>query len=225
MITMLLRRISGLFLVGILAILPVVAGSLTVVFEDGRKLSVSRAELQDGIAWLTLDDEDRIAVPASRITNWAEIENYVPEEPVLVSPDAWRTAAGELADFVASAAERHRVDPVLLTAMAKARSALDLLSFVYRDPGVFGDDRAYLIRRGVVKATFPFPTTPIEKEAFQAVVEEELATQPPQSMTLPRDSVDEIMLLMSWFRRHPEALRRTTAMEDWAPGSAGPSPN
>jgi excinuclease ABC subunit C len=113
----------------------------------------------------------------------------------------------------------------LLTAMAKARSALDLLSFVYRDPGVFGDDRAYLIRRGVVKATFPFPTTPIEKEAFRAVVEEELASQPPEDMTLPRDSVDEIMLLMSWFRRHPDALRRTTAMEDWAPGSAGPSPN
>ncbi len=136
-------------------------------------------------------------------------------------------AAAEAQTFEQATRWREKFEHLewLLAAMARARSALDLLSFVYRDPGVFGDDRAYLIRRGVVKATFPFPTTPIEQEAFRAVVKDEIAGEPPPNMTLPRDSVDEIMLLMSWFRRHPEALRRTSPFEDWAPGSSGTSPN
>jgi hypothetical protein len=56
----------------------------------------------------------------------------------------------------------------LLAATSRARTAVDLLTFVYRDPGTFGDDRVYLIRQGVVRAAFPDPTTPIESEAFRA---------------------------------------------------------
>ncbi|MEE8268140.1 MAG: hypothetical protein V3R97_04435 [Gemmatimonadales bacterium] len=110
----------------------------------------------------------------------------------------------------------------LLAAIARARSAVELLSFVYRDPGVFGDDRAYLIRGGVVKATFPYPTTPIEEEAFAAVVSEEMGQAQPTT-TIPRESVDEIMLVMSWFRRHPDALRRTIPLSEWSPPGAGSS--
>jgi hypothetical protein len=32
---------------------------------------------------------------------------------------------------------------------------------------------------------------------------------------LPLDRADEILLVMSWFRRHPEALRRTTPLGEW----------
>jgi len=113
----------------------------------------------------------------------------------------------------------------LLAAVSRARAAIDLLSFVYRDPGVFGDDRAYLIRRGEVKAMFPYPTTPIEEAAFSAVVQGELAQAPPPSTTLPRESVDEIMLVMSWFRRFPDALRRTTPLEEWADPPEGGYPH
>ena len=63
----------------------------------------------------------------------------------------------------------------LLAATSRARTAVDLLTFVYRDPGTYGDDRVYLVRQGVVRATFPDPTTPIETEAFRAVVAAELA--------------------------------------------------
>ncbi|HYC33264.1 MAG TPA: hypothetical protein VEB59_13320 [Gemmatimonadales bacterium] len=104
----------------------------------------------------------------------------------------------------------------LLAATSRARSAVDLLTFVYRDPGDFGDDRAYLVLQGVVKASFPYPVTPIEQEAFQAVVAEAAARQQPAPGPLPLDSIDEILLLMSWFRAHPEALRRTTALSEWA---------
>jgi excinuclease ABC subunit C len=103
----------------------------------------------------------------------------------------------------------------LLAATSRARSAVDLLTFVYRDPGTFGDDRAYLVLQGVVRACFPFPVTPIEREAFRAVVAEAAARPLPPPGPLPLDAIDEILLLMSWFRAHPEALRRTTPLADW----------
>ena len=29
------------------------------------------------------------------------------------------------------------------------------------------------------------------------------------------DSIDEVLLMMAWFRAHPDALRRTTKYEEW----------
>jgi hypothetical protein len=80
---------------------------------------------------------------------------------------------------------------------------------------MFGDDRAYLIRHGVVRATYPYPTTPLELVAYRAVVREELNQPAPAPGPLPFQQLDEILLVMSWFRRHPEAFRRTTALEQW----------
>jgi excinuclease ABC subunit C len=103
----------------------------------------------------------------------------------------------------------------LLAATSRARSAVDLLTFVYRDPGDRGDDRVYVLRRGVVRAAFPYPSTPIEHEAFRAVVGEEARQPPPPSGPLPLESIDEVLLMMAWFRAHPDALKRTTPYEQW----------
>jgi excinuclease ABC subunit C len=103
----------------------------------------------------------------------------------------------------------------LLTATSRARSAMDLLTFVYRDPGDFGEDRIYLLKRGVVRASFPYPATPIEDEAFRAVVAEEARQPSVPAGHLPLDSIDEVLLMMSWFRAHPDALRRTSPYEKW----------
>jgi excinuclease UvrABC nuclease subunit len=137
------------------------------------------------------------------------------------------TAASQSQTFEQAARWREKFEHLewLLAAVSRARAAIDLLSFVYRDPGVFGDDRAYLIRRGEVKAMFPYPTTPIEETAFSAVVRDELAGPSTPTTTLPRDSVDEIMLVMSWFRRFPDALRRTTPLEEWATSTDDPYPH
>lgn len=103
----------------------------------------------------------------------------------------------------------------LLAATSRARTAVDLLTFVYRDAGTFGDDRVYLVRQGVVRATFADPTTPLETEAFRAVVTAELAREEALPGPLPLESVDEILLLMAWFRAHPDALRNTTPLTEW----------
>jgi hypothetical protein len=67
----------------------------------------------------------------------------------------------------------------------------------------------------VVQASFPYPTTPIEHEAFRAVVEREASEAQAPLGPLPLEHIDEILLLTSWFRAHPEALRRTTPFDHW----------
>lgn len=138
-------------------------------------------------------------------------------QPIDRVVQAMQEAAAE-ARFEVAARWREKFEQLewLLAATSRARSARDLLTFVYRDPGDFGDDRVYLVRQGVVRASFPYPGTPIETEAFRAVVAEETAQPAPPIGPLPLEAIDEILLLMSWFRAHPEALRRTSPYADWA---------
>jgi excinuclease ABC subunit C len=102
----------------------------------------------------------------------------------------------------------------LLAASVRARAAVEALTFVYTDPGAFGDARAYVIRRAVVRASAPAPHSPIEREAFRALVAQHGAPEPAHAM-IPVDSMDETLLLLSWFRRHPGALRRTVPLQQW----------
>jgi excinuclease ABC subunit C len=125
--------------------------------------------------------------------------------------------ASEAERFELAARWRERFEELewLLAATSRARVAVDLLTFVYRDPGEFGDDRVYLVRQGIVRSSYPYPATPIESEALRAVVAEEAAKPLPQPGPLPLESIDEILLLMTWFRAHPDALRRTTPFGEW----------
>jgi excinuclease ABC subunit C len=126
-------------------------------------------------------------------------------------------AAADRGEFEAAARWRERFEALewLLGATTRARAAVELLTFVYRDPGSHGDDRAYVIRRGVVRASYPWPGTPIEAAAFRAVVAGDLSEPEPPPGPLEAGTIEEMLLVMSWFRRHPDALRRTTKMEEW----------
>jgi excinuclease ABC subunit C len=159
---------------------------------------VTRADYQRRVETAAAFLEGRTIQPVDRVVN------------------AMQTAAAE-ARFEVAARWREKFEHLewLLAATSRARSARDLLTFVYRDPGEFGDDRVYLVRQGVVRASFPYPSTPIEHEAFRAVVAEEAARPESPSGPLPLESLDEILLLMSWFRAHPDALRRTTPYSQW----------
>ncbi len=136
---------------------------------------------------------------------------------------AQMTGASEAQDFERAAWCRGKFDALtwLLSACTRAQAALEALSFVYVDPGVYGDDRAYVVRRATVRAAAPAPHTPIEIEAFRSLVAEH-ANGEPQPGPIPAAAIDETLLLLSWFRRHPGALRRTVGLEEWlerhAPG-------
>jgi len=127
--------------------------------------------------------------------------------------------ASRTAEYELAARWRDKFDALewLFAAGNKVRSAIDGLSFVYTDPGTFGDDRVYLIKQATVRASAPAPHTPIEREAFRALVATHLADETPAG-PLPVDTIDETVLLLGWFRRHPGALRRTVGLAEWATG-------
>ena len=85
---------------------------------------------------------------------------------------------------------------------------------MYFDPGVYGDDRAYVIRNGTVRASAPAPHTPIEREAFKGLVTKHIEWEA-DSKAIPAAAIDEMLLLLHWFRRHPAALSHTVPLEDW----------
>lgn len=129
--------------------------------------------------------------------------------------DAMSHASDETA-FETAARLRDKFEALewLFAAGSRIRAAIDALSFVYLDPGTYGDDRAYVIRQATVRASAPAPHTPIERAAFRALVAEHAGPEP-ASGALPPEAIDEMVLLLGWFRRHPAALRRTTSLDDW----------
>lgn len=124
--------------------------------------------------------------------------------------------ASDAQHFEVATRWRERFDALtwLLGACAQAHATLEGLSFIYTDPGPFGDDRTYVIRRATVLASAPTPRSPIEHEAFRALASEhvESAVEPGP---IPADAIDETVLVMSWFRKHPGALRRTVGLREW----------
>jgi hypothetical protein len=126
------------------------------------------------------------------------------------------TAAGERQEFELAAYWRDRLEALewLLAASVRAHASVGALSFVYIDRGTYGDDRAYVIRHGIVRASAPAPCTPIEREAFNGLVLQNLESEP-ESRAIPAQFIYETMLLLQWFRKHPGALSRTVPLEEW----------
>ena len=121
-----LRSIS-LVLVGLIGCLGPVRAAEAVQFEDGRVLEVERVEARGETLVLSLPGGSAMEVPAWRVASWRTVARpEQPPEPVETLPRAaWQELAGDYADLIERASETHRVDPVLLTAMARTESSFD----------------------------------------------------------------------------------------------------
>jgi excinuclease ABC subunit C len=194
--------------------MPIVFADQGDLFAEPRQAACLRYEIGQCLgpcaAFVTQEKYRAAAIDA---ISFLEARAIAPVDRVVSAMEA----AAKEADFETAARWREKFEALewLLAASVRARAAIDLLTFVYRDPGTQGDDRAYLIRRGSVRAVFPFPTTPIETEAFRAAVSDEMAKVEPPTSVLPVELLDEILVVMAWFRKHPEALRRTSKVEEW----------
>jgi len=138
--------------------------------------------------------------------------------------------ASETRDFERAAHWRDKMEALedLFAAISRLRAATDALSFVYgvrdRTPTSLGgghDDRVYLIHRGVVRGEAAWPTTPIEKDAFARTVERftELPRGTPVARTAPE--MDQLALVMSWFRQNPDEFDATTPLKEWTAPEEG----
>lgn len=96
----------------------------------------------------------------------------------------------------------------------RMRFAIETLTFGYEVPGVDGDDRLYLIRRGVVREEVTTPQSAADRDALAKTTSRILADFPASGPRgIPRHEVDEILVIAAWFRAHPEELERTRPME------------
>jgi len=132
--------------------------------------------------------------------------------------------ASDAADYERAAAWREKLDYLesLFASVSRLRAATEALTFVYgvrdrttRRNRARRDDRVYLVHRGLVRSLAPWPRTPIEQGAFAAQVERWAGTPAagPAARTAPE--MDELLLVMSWFRQHPEEYEATTPLGEW----------
>jgi excinuclease ABC subunit C len=98
----------------------------------------------------------------------------------------------------------------LRTQFLEFRVSIESLTFVYLVSGFGGEDRVYLIRRGLVRREIAVPRTPLEQEWLRHASDEVFS--PPERATaqVAAHEIDELMLVASWFRRAGE-LGRTIA--------------
>lgn len=98
---------------------------------------------------------------------------------------------------------------------ARLRFAVETLSFTYHVPGAGGEDRVYVIRRGVVRDEVPAPRTPDEESALGDAARRIFGTGPAKAAArLPLHEIDELLVVSSWFRVHPEEMERTRKPAD-----------
>jgi excinuclease ABC subunit C len=130
---------------------------------------------------------------------------------------AQMTARADLDDFEGALRWREKFEALewLLAATTRARATLDLLTFIYRDPGTQGDDRVYLIRGGEIRACYPDPVSPLEREMFTGVIAEECARPLPPLHRIDPERLQQRLLVMWWFRTRPDSFRRTTPLAEW----------
>jgi excinuclease ABC subunit C len=79
---------------------------------------------------------------------------------------------------------------------------------LYPVEGDGGDHRWYLIQGGRVVAAIPMPKTAKAKEAAARQIASLLAPERSASEVVPASEMDGILLLASWFRRHPREKDR-----------------
>jgi excinuclease ABC subunit C len=90
----------------------------------------------------------------------------------------------------------------------RLRFAVETLSFVYNVPGYDGNDRTYLVRRGIVRAEVTTPKTRSEKSAMRRLVDDIYGETGPTGAAIPTHEIDELLLLSSWFRKYPDEMER-----------------
>ncbi len=98
---------------------------------------------------------------------------------------------------------------VLREQFGRLRFAVEKLSFVYTVPGHEGEDRVYVVKRGVVRAELDKPRSTWQRGKLKKLVNDIFGSHEKPSSVIPTHEIDELLLLSSWFRRFPDEMGRT----------------
>lgn len=130
------------------------------------------------------------------------------------------TDAAEARQFERAAVWRERFEELtwLFGSLARLRAAVEGLSFVYQVKDQTGgpDDRVYLVRHGTIRASAAQPRTPIERAAFAESVRACQLEEGPAPAARSGGEMQQLLLVMSWFRQNPEEYDHTSPYARWA---------
>lgn len=91
---------------------------------------------------------------------------------------------------------------------SRMRFAVESLSFVYNVPGHAGNDRTYIIRRGIVRQELDAPRSESDAKKLRETVRDIFGRTEVTNTAIPTHEIDELMLLASWFRKFPDEMER-----------------
>lgn len=132
-------------------------------------------------------------------------------------------SASEALDFERAAFWRDKLQRLeaLREQFTRLRFALESLSFIYTVPGVGGDDRSYIVRRGCIRDELPAPRDAAGRAMLDKRVAELARGERFVERSVPGHEVDEVLLIAGWFRKFPAELEHTAAFN--ATGTAAQS--
>jgi excinuclease ABC subunit C len=146
-------------------------------------------------------------------------------EPLKLLEGEMERASASL-DFEYAALVRDRLDRLdtLQKELIAFKGRVEGLDLVYRVPGFKGDDRLYLIRKGLVEDELPRPRGKRGRRAAARRVEALFEEAAPAVDTLSQEAASEILLVARWFRLRKGELGRTSKPADWL-SAYGPAPS
>jgi len=125
--------------------------------------------------------------------------------------------ASKAMDFEYAAILRDRLERLatLQRELVAFKGRVEGLDFVYRVPGFKGDDRLYLIRKGLVEEELPHPKGKSSRLATAQKVEAVFRAPAPMVGALSPEAASEILLVARWFRLKKRELVRASSPEEW----------
>ena len=125
--------------------------------------------------------------------------------------------ASEALEFEYAALVRDRLERLkaLQRELVGFRGRVEGLSFVYRVPGFKGNDRLYLIRKGLVEGDIPIPRGKAGRQRAARKVEGIFQASQPETGPLTQEAAAEILLVARWFRLREREISRVLPPEEW----------
>ena len=113
-----------------------------------------------------------------------------------------------LFEYAAVVAERIELLSGVRDALQRMERALGSLSALYQVPGHEGEDRIYVLQRGLVRAELPVPRDRSARQRVHRDIDRATRTPPPSAPRAGADGMGEMLLVERWFRRRPEEHKR-----------------
>lgn len=113
-----------------------------------------------------------------------------------------------LFEYAAVVAERVEVLSGVRDSLRRMDRALASLCALYQVPGHEGEDRIYVLQRGLVRAELPVPRDRSDRQRIHRDIDRATKNPAPSAPRTGADRIGEMLLVERWFRRRPEEHQR-----------------